>query len=392
MRAVREHFPALGSGWALFDNAGGSVAPRQVIERTRDYMARLHVQHGASYAPSAEATEAVAAGVRAAARLVNADPDEVVIGPSTTMNVLVLAQALRPTMKEGDEIVVTQLDHEANIGAWRRLAETGIVVREWPLDVESATLRTEDLEPLLNDRTRLVCFTHCANVVGTIHDVAAIARLVHDAGAELCVDGVAYAPHRRVDVRALDVDWYLVSLYKLYGPHLGLLYGKRDCLRRAANVNHYFIDDDPVSYKLTPGNVVHELTAAVPGIVDYLETIDPDLDRAFERIAEHEERLVAPLLDWLAARKDVRLIGEPGADRALRVPTVAFTVEGRHASEIPPLVDREQVAIRWGHFYAARAIEALGLAERGGVLRASMVHYNTSDEVDRLIAALDRAL
>ena len=402
---ARGFFPALQSEWALFDNAGGSVAPRPVIDRVADYMSRLHVQHGASYPASVEATEIVAAGRRAAATLVNAEADEIVLGPSTTMNVLVLAQALRPTMREGDAIVVTELDHEANIGAWRRLEATGIEIREWKLDPATAALRIEDLDPLLDERTRLVCFTHCSNVVGTIHDVRAMTAHIHAAGAEVCVDGVAFAPHRRVDVRELGVDYYLVSLYKVYGPHLGLLYARQDRIDRLANVNHFFVGDDARHYKLTPGNVVHELAASVIGIVDYLRELhrqvtntssgsgdDRWLKTVFDAIAAHEEAIVTPLLDWLAERPDVRILGERSPNRALRVPTVAFTVPGRHASSIPECVDESKVAIRWGDFYAARAIDALGLRDAGGIVRASLVHYNTRAEVDRLIEALDRTL
>jgi cysteine desulfurase family protein (TIGR01976 family) len=398
---ARRQFPALQTPWALFDNAGGSVVPVQVIDRVTDYLSRHCVQLGASYALSEVASARVADGLRAAAELVHAAAEEIVIGSSTTMNVYVLAQSL--PWREGDELVVTNLDHEANIGAWRRLAERGVVVREWRFRTETGMLEVEDLEPLLTERTQLVCFTHCSNIVGAVHEVAAIARAAHAAGAKICVDGVAYAPHRRVDVRALGVDFYLLSLYKVYGPHLGLLYGRRELLRAARNQNHFFIGDDEVPYKLEPGNVNHELTASLVGILAYLEAIDAHhgghhrpraerLERVFRLFADHEQALVAPLLAYLGSRRDVRLLGPATADAAVRAPIVAFTVEGRRASEIPVLLEREQVAVRWGHFYAHRACEALGLLERDGVVRASLAHYNTPGEVERLIAALDRAL
>jgi cysteine desulfurase family protein (TIGR01976 family) len=401
---ARSYFPALSSEWALFDNAGGSVAPRPVIERVGDYMTRLHVQLGASYALSQEATERVRAGQRAAAELVNASEDEVILGPSTTMNAMVLASALAPGLRAGDEIVVTNLDHEANIGAWRRLEARGAVLKEWRFNPDTCALETGDLDRLLTDRTRLVCFTHCSNFVGTIHDVAAITKRVHQAGALVCVDGVAFAPHRRVDVAALDVDFYLLSLYKVYGPHLGLLYGKRAHLLALPSQNHFFLDDEPLPYRFEPGNVNHELTASLPGILEYLDALHDRLapgaggDRAarlgrvFARIAEHEERLAGRLLDFLRSKRGVRVIGQATADRATRAPTIAFTVPGRDASEIPPELDRARIAVRYGHFYAYRAIRDLGLLERGGVVRASMVHYNTEEEVDRLIRGLDAAI
>lgn len=401
---VRSHFPALTDDWALFDNAGGSVPLRGVIDRVRDYMSRWQVQLGATYHHSATAAQLVAEGKRAMARLANAEPDEIVIGPSSTTNVRVLSRALRPLFAPGDEVIVTNLDHEANIGAWRALETEGIRIREWRFDPERLELTPEGLEPLLSDRTRLVCFTHCSNIVGTFHDAAAIIRRVHEAGALTCVDGVAYAPHRRVDVRALDADFYFFSLYKVYGPHLGLLYGRRDLLARARGQNHFFIGQDDVPYKLEPGGVIHELTAALPAILEYLLALDarhfpsasrPEsarLDRVFGAIAEHEATLARPVLDFLRARPGVRIIGRPEADPARRAPTISFVVDGRDSSEIPTRLDREGIAIRYGHFYAYRAIEALGLLPRNGVVRVSMVHYNTRAEVDRLIAALARVL
>jgi cysteine desulfurase family protein (TIGR01976 family) len=320
--------------------------------------------------------------------------------------VYVLAQALASRFQPGDAIVVTNLDHEANIGAWRRLARQGIEIREWRFRPETMRLELEDLEPLLDERTRLVCFTHVSNVVGAIHDVAAIARKAHAAGALVCVDGVAYAPHRLIDVKALDVDFYLASLYKVYGPHLGLLYVRRALLAELENQNHFFLGANELAYKLEPGYVNHELTAALPGILEYFEALalhhhgaaaevddtTARLARVFDDITAHEERLVTPLLAFLSARPGVRVLGPASPAAAGRVPTVAFTVEGRHASEIPARLDQEHVAIRWGDFYARRAIDALGLGERGGVVRVSMVHYNTEDEVTRLIETLDRVI
>ncbi len=401
---VRAQFPALGTDWALFDNAGGSVPLAGVIERVRDHMASRGVQLGASYELSAQATAAVAAGHHAAERLVNAGPGEVVLGASTTANLRLLARALAPGFAPGDEIVVTNLDHEANIGPWRALAESGVVVREWRLRPATGTLELDDLEALLTARTRLVCCTHCANVVGTIHDAAAIVRRVHAAGALVCLDGVAYAPHRLVDVQALDADFYAVSLYKVYGPHLALLYGRGELLRAARSQNHFFIGEDELPYKLEPGSVPHELAASLPAILDYLLDVDAHLPgggageertrlaRTFAAFAAHEAALAAPLLEFLRTRRGVRLVGELSADPALRVPTVAFSVDGRDAAEIPARLDAARVAIRYGHFYAHRAIEALGLHARGGIVRVSMVHYNTPAEVQRLIAALDEAL
>lgn len=401
---VRSRFPALETPWALFDNAGGSVPLGSVIERVSTYMRSNAVQLGASYELSAHATEQVALGHRAAERLVNALPGEVALGASTTVNFQLLARSLRPRFETGDEIVVTNLEHESNIGPWRALAAEGMRIREWRFRPESGALHTDDLDALLGPRTRLVCFTHCANVVGTIHDAADFIRRIHAAGALACVDGVAYAPHRLVDVKALDADFYAVSLYKTFGPHLGLLYGKRELLSQAASQNHFFFGPDELPYKLEPGGVPHELAASLPAILEYLLHLDARLPgggagaererlaRAFDAIAAYESALASPLLAFLRERPGVRILGEHSADPTRRVPTVAFAVEGRDASEIPAAVDRSKVAIRYGHFYARRAIEEMGLLQRNGVVRASMVHYNTPREVARLIEALDRVL
>ncbi len=401
---ARSQFPALSTEWALFDNAGGSPPLVGVIDRVTDYMRTCQVQLGASHALSALASERVHAGQQAAAWLMNAEPDEVVIGPSSTNNVRLLARALQPLFEPGDEIVVTDLDHECNVGAWRDLATEGVVVREWRFDRDRHELTQDGLAQVLSPRTRLVCFTQCANVVGTVHDAAAFVRTIHAAGALACVDGVAFAPHREVDVRAIGADIYYLSVYKVFGPHLGLMYVQRDLLRRARSQNHFFIPQDAGSYRLQPGNVVHELTASLAAIPEYLLALDqrhhgPDdmaprarLARVFEAMTEYEEDLVRPLLAFLKGRRGVRVLGHISPDAALRVPTVAFVVEGRDSAEIPAALDRDQVAIRFGHFYAHRAMSALGLHANNGVIRASLAHFNTAAEVDRLIQALDRAL
>ena len=398
---ARAAFPALDSPWALFDNAGGSVPARHVIERVTNYMSRHAVQLGASYGLSVDASAAVHSGRETGARLFNADIDEIVVGPSTTALMGRLAVALGPIWREGDEVIVTNLDHEANVGAWRRLQERGIIIREWRFRPETMRLELDDLDELLNDRTKLVAFTHCANVVGTIHDVAAITKKVRAAGALSCVDGVAYAPHRRVDVKALGVDFYIASLYKVFGPHVGIMYGRREALLAGRNVNHYFVDENDVPYKYEPGGVVHEVAAGVAGIGDYLDAVDAHhggdpadsaatrTARAFDLFAEAEAKVAAPLLTFLNESPRVRVIGSPSSDAAERVATIAFTVDGMHASEVPAALDQHKVAIRFGHFYAYRAIEALGLTEQGGVVRASALHYNTPEEVTRLIEALD---
>lgn len=396
---VRSCFPALETPWALMDNAGGSVTARPVIERVTDYMSRYQMQIGASYALSQEAEALVRAGEAAAAELIGASVEETVVGPSTTANLQTLARALAPTMQAGDEVVVTDLDHESNIGCWLRLAERGIVVRTWRVRPQTARLELEDLERLLGPRTKLVTFTHCANVVGEIVDVAAVAACVREhSDALTCADGVAFAPHRLVDVASLGVDFYALSLYKVYGPHLGVLWGKRELLVAAKGQNHEFIAETQLPYKFQPGNVTHELAAGLPGIVEYFEglathhgiegaTVRERLAGVFEQIAAHEAQLAERLLAFLREHPRVRIIGPERADPGRRVPTIAFVVDGIASDAIVSKLDESKVAVRHGHFYAKRAIEALELSH--GVVRVSMVHYNTLEEVDRLTEALE---
>jgi cysteine desulfurase family protein (TIGR01976 family) len=382
LTAVRAKFPALGHPhqWILFDNAGGSQILGSAAARVAEFYATSNVQLGGSYALSALAGERVAEGARALARWLGCDAGEVVLGTSTTQLLGNLSLAMAPALGPGDEIVVTDVDHESNIGCWRRLAAArGAVVKEWRVDGETLLLRAEDLAPLLSDKTRLVCFTQASNLVGSAHDVAAITRLVHARGARVVVDGVAFAPHRRLDVRGWDVDYYVFSVYKTYGPHLACLYGKRAHLEALAGVNHFFIDEAP--YKLQPGHVPYELAAALPAVVEYLESLD------FEAVAAHERGLAACILDALAGAPGVRVLGEPRAS-ATRLPTISFTVDGVHASDLVAKVDREKIGIKSGDFYARRLVDRLGLGAQGGVVRASLVHYNTIDEAERLCAVL----
>lgn len=395
---VRSQFPGLSEEWALFDNAGGSLPVRGVIDSVRDYMTQCAVQLGASYPRSEAAGERVERGRAAASRLLDVSADQIILGASSTQLVRLVARAMGSLLNPGDEIVVTDLDHECNIGAWRGLESSGIIVREWRFDTDLHALTLEGLEPLLGPRTRLVCFTHCSNIVGTLHDAGSFIRRIHAAGALACVDGVAFAPHRRVTVRELDADLYFLSAYKVFGPHLGVLAGRRSLLERLPRQNHFFLDDSELSYKLEPGGVPHELAASLPAIVDYLESLAPAsasgdlLGSAYDAIAAHETALIEPLLGFLRHRRDVRLLGCAEADAARRVPTISFTVTGRRSSDIVSSLDKRCVATRYGHFYAYRAIERMGLLEQDGVVRVSLAHYNSPAEVTRLIDALDRVL
>jgi cysteine desulfurase family protein (TIGR01976 family) len=402
---VRSQFPALAGEWTYLDNAGGSQTLVGVADRVRDYLLSTNVQLGASYAVSRQAGERVAEATRAMAASINAgDEREVVIGPSTTQLLANLALAMRHQLAVGDEVIVTNCDHEANIGPWVRLADQGVTVKTWKVDPDTLQLRTSDLEKLLTERTRLVAFTHASNILGTVNPVVDITRLVHEHGARVCVDAVSYAPHRALDVRAWDVDYYVFSSYKVYGPHLAVLYGKRELLEGLATINHAFVPDDDVPRKLQPGSVNYELSYGLLGVTEYFEalarrsagapadSLHGRVSQAFELIAEQEEALAARLLDYLRGKRGVRVLGHDRPDRALRVPTVSFTVEGHDPAAVAAHVDGAHIGIRYGDFYARRLIEALGLGERNGVVRVSMVHYNTVNEIDALIARFDELL
>lgn len=403
---VRQQFPALAGDWIFFDNAGGSQTLQRVVDRISEFLLTSDVQLGASYEVSQLAGERVAKGAQAIATLINAaDPSEVVMGSSTSLLMRILSLCLGQTFSPGDEVIVTNCDHEANIGCWVDLQKHGIVVKTWALNPVTFTLELSDLEALLTPRTRLVAVTHASNVLGTINPIRAIADLVHAHGALICVDGVAYAPHRLVDVQALDVDFYAFSFYKVYGPHYAVLYGKRDQLLAMPGINHFFIGATDIPYKFQPGNVNFELSYGLVGLCDYLSDLAhqhygdrtaPDLRKqmvqAFDLISQHEQVLSDRLLSYLRTKSNVQIVGNSNADQTLRVPTISFVVDGVDSATIPSQIDPHRIGIRYGDFYAKRLIQDLGLTDRNGVIRVSMVHYNTVAEVDQLVQRLEPIL
>jgi cysteine desulfurase family protein (TIGR01976 family) len=401
---VRQQFPALAGDWIFFDNAGGSQTLKPVVDRISEYLLTSNVQLGASYAISQQSTERVNQGAQAAATLMNAaDPSEVVMGGSTSLLLRILSLCLSQHWRAGDEVIVTDCDHEANVSPWVDLHDRGIVVKTWRTDLETLELRLDDLQPLLTPRTRLVALTHASNILGTINPIRPIADAVHAAGALLCVDGVGYAAHRAIDVQAMDVDFYVFSFYKVYGPHYAALYGKRHHLLSMPGINHYFIEETEIPYKFQPGNVNYELSYGVVGLCDYLGqlahpsqsatgSLRQRIEQAFELIRDHEDVIGDRLLSYLRTKPNVSIVGHPYAEADKRVPTLSFTVKGVDSATIPPQIDRHQIGIRYGDFYAKRLIQALELEAQHGVVRVSMVHYNTVEEVDRLIECFERVL
>lgn len=406
MDFVRSQFPSLKNDFILMDNAGGSQTLGKVIERIGDYLTNYNVQLGASYKVSAMAGKVLNETHAKLAGLINAKSvKEVIVGSSTTMLLRILSICLSEQWKPGDEVIVSNSDHEANVSCWVDLQKKGIVVKIWKVNPETFQFELDDLKELLSGKTKLVAVVHASNFLGLINPVKKIAEVVHRAGALICVDGVAYAPHRLVDVQAFDVDFYVFSTYKTYGPHQAILWGKYELLAPLNGLNHYFIGKDEIPYKFQPGNFNYELTYSLAGIPNYLldvydhhfpassETENrAKFSKVFDLMADHEELLANHLLDYLNANPKIKIIGLKSADKNKRVPTISFIHKDYLSSEVVEKVDAFGIGIRFGDFYAKKLIHDLGLEEKDGVIRVSLVHYNTIEEVDQLIKAFEEVL
>ena len=405
MEFVRAQFPAFASpvlgGPAFFENAGGSFPCKQVVDRLHRFYTDRKVQpgspHEAGQLGQAEMDEARS---RLAAMMGVSAP-EVSFGPSTSANTYVLAQAVRGWLSgAGAAIVVTDQDHEANAGVWRRLAHDGIEVREWKVDPETGHLDLAGLAELLADgRVKLVCFPHCSNVVAEINDVAEIAGMAKAAGARSLVDGVSYAPHGFPDVASLGCDVYLFSAYKTYGPHQGIMVIREEFGMALPSQGHWF-NAGTLYKRFTPAGPDHAQIAACAGMVDYVDALharhfgaEPDSklrNRAVHDLMRRQEvAVIAPLLDYLAGRNDVRMLGPREAEA--RAPTVALELQGPAVPVAEALI-KEGIACWGGDFYAVRPLAAMGIDRDKGVLRLSSVHYTSAGDVERLIGALDRVL
>lgn len=393
---VRANFPAFSEpsleGQAHFENAGGSYACQPVIDRlSRFYRERKVQPYGPFAASQAAGAEMDEARQRLSA-LLGVDEDELSFGPSTTQNTYVLAQAFRHFLKPGEAIVVTNQDHEANSGPWRRLADDGIEIREWQIDPETGHLDPADLERLLDEKVRLVCFPHCSNVVGEINAVVEITALAHAAGAFVCVDGVSYAPHGLPNVGEMGPDIYLFSSYKTYGPHQGVMVVRRTLAETLPNQAHYF-NGDVLTKRFTPAGPDHAQVAACAGIADYIDALadhhDCSASAVHDLMRARETALLQPLLDSVAQRPGVRLLGPARAEN--RTPTVALALE-RPGAEVAADLAGHGVMAGGGDFYAVRPLQALGIDPAHGVLRLSFVHYTTKDEVAQALRALDAVL
>ncbi len=406
LQFARTQFPAFSepdlANWLHFENAGGSYAAGQTVEALTRFYTKMKVQPYGIAGPTAAAGDAMDRSRNRWAEALNVTPDEVQFGPSTSQNVYVLAQAFGAILEAGDEVIVTEQDHEANSGAWRRMAEAcGAVLRDWKVDPVTGCLDPADFDALLSDKTKLVCFPHCSNIAAERNPVAVLCAKAHAVGAYAVVDGVSWAPHEICDVDALGADVYMFSLYKVYGVHQGLMTVRKPLLERLPNQGHFFNAGYP-NKRLVPAGPDHAQIGASGGTLDYIDALAEhhgiaanDLGsrtRAISAMWRTKEIAVAePLLNFLNGHPRVRLIG-PVKSTANRAPTIAFLPEKLSPQAMEQALAERGIIAGASHFYAYRLIAALGIDAETGVLRVSMTHYTSGHDVSALIEALEELL
>ncbi|KAJ6578653.1 pyridoxal phosphate-dependent transferase [Mycena vulgaris] len=407
---ARSQFPALKSGFIFADNAGGSQITQSSIDLIVDYLANTNVQLGADYSVSVTSTQRVYSAAEEARKLFGAaDKSEIVFGSSSTANMENLARGLEGSIKEGDEFIITG-EHEANCGPWKKLAaRCGAVIKYWhstptsPNNPYSLSLKVEELLPLVSAKTRIVAFPATSNLLGSVVPVQEITKAVRAEAAakgaskvEISIDCVAYAPHRRMDVVAWDIDFCVFSFYKVYAPHISALYVRAAALQGSvSSLAHHFLHAED-SYKLQPGGPGYEIPYGTTSVIPYLLSLTPanDLAASFDAIAVHETKLVSALLGYLTAPEQVarglRVVGVEEISTS-RVPTISFVVVGdrpmRSKDVVKVFDQRGGIGIRYGHFYAYTLAGQLPppVDKEEGVVRVSLVHYNTLEEVEKII-------
>ncbi|KAJ5772491.1 Pyridoxal phosphate-dependent transferase major region subdomain 2 [Penicillium odoratum] len=393
VETARRSFPALQQKQIYMDNAGGSQVLATVADSIRSYLLNSNVQLGATYPVSRESTSGYTKGQKAAASFINAQPEEISIGVSTTQLLHNLSTALQ--FQTGDELVLSKLNHEANTAPWVRVADRlGLTVKWWASnDPKNPTCDVNDLKTLLSEKTRLVACPHVSNITGTISPIREIADAVHvHPRALLCVDGVALAPHRQVDVQALGVDFYAFSWYKIYGPHLAQLYACNKIQPQITTLGHFFKPTTTLDDKLNLASANYELTQSIPHVVAYFGS---DPSKTWAAMSLHEEKLQRILLDYLKSEERITVIGESRADQALRVPVISFVVRGVGSQSVVEQVEGvSKYGFRSGHMYSHRLLkEVCGLEDvDDGVVRVSLLHYNTEAEVEGLVSILREVL
>lgn len=401
LQSIRRQFPALslkvdGEPVVYLDNPAGTQVAQRVIDRTAEYWRTMNANQGGTSVTSQRSDALVAQVRQAAATFLNAaSADEIVFGPNMTTLTFALSRAMGRELRPGDEIVVTRLDHDANVSPWLALQERGVTVRFVDIQVPECTLDMGDLHRQLTPRTRLVAITHASNAVGTIPDLAAVSQAAHAAGAWVWVDAVHYGPHGPIDVRAIDCDFLVCSSYKFYGPHQGLLYGRRELLQRLRPYKVRPASDEGPS-RWETGTQNHECLAGMLGAFEYLaelggsdRVVRPAVEAAMDRIRSHERALAARLIDGLRQIPGIQLYGITaleGLDR--RAPTVSLTWPPHRPEAVARWLASHQVFVTHGDHYATELMTKLGLVEQGGTLRIGMAHYNTASEVDLVLELL----
>jgi cysteine desulfurase family protein (TIGR01976 family) len=411
---IRSLFPALASTQTVFlDNAGGSQLPGCVIDAMTSYLTRSYANTGGEYPESLAAAKTINGAHDLVRVFVNGDGvGEVVLGASTTALVHTVANAHgdamdaaragtgRRELLERDEIIVSSAGHEANIGPWMRLASRGFKLTIWPteLDVDGVYRpKLSTLRALVSKRTLLVAFPQVSNILGEVWDAKAVCEIAHSVGARACIDGVAYAPHHAPDVQDLNADWYVYSPYKVFGPHSGALFGKHEAFAELNGPNHFFIAENELPRKWEPGGVSHEACAGLVALWDFACQVTREnsrekpnrktLARALGVMAEHEAALQSALLDAISKLPSFRLLG-PMRGSANRVATISFVHDSVPSEAIARRANQAGLGIRWGHFYSKRLVEEMGIESSRGVVRASLVGYNTHEDVRRLATFL----
>ncbi|AIE84202.1 cysteine desulfurase-like protein [Fimbriimonas ginsengisoli] len=396
---IRSWFPTLTDDFAFLENAGGSQVPAVVADGVRDYMLSSYVQLGAGYEQSKRATAVNEAAHAFIETFVNAEGvGRVILGPSTTALTTILAASYGETLRPGDEIVIAETNHEANAGPWARLERYGAKIRIWKVDPTTYECPLSALEEMLNERTRIVALPHVSNLLGHVVDVKAVTEAAHRVGARVIADGVAYAPHRAIDVAEWGVDWYVYSTYKVFGPHMAALFGRHDALAELTGPNHFFIPTSSIPYTFELGGASHEGCAGLLAVQPFLrflagrESDDREtVVKAFDEIERLELPLQYRVMNYLREKPGVTIVGPGKPDRSC-VGTISFVSDRVASDAVSAHTDSRGVGIRHGHMYAYRLCQSLGIPTDPGVVRISLLHYNTDAELDRLFAALDEVL
>jgi len=396
---IRSQFPALASGAIYLDNPGGTQVVQQSLARMTDYLTRTNANHEGAFKTSRESDAIVDASRAAVADFLNARrPEEIVFGQNMTSLTLHISRSLARTLNAGDEIVVTRLDHDANIAPWMLIAEDRGCTLKWvDFDPKDCTWSIAALKQQLTERTKIVAIGYASNAVGTINPVAEAVQAAHEAGALVYIDAVQYAPHGPIDVQALDCDFLACSAYKFFGPHTGILYGKYELLDQLKAYKVRPAHNEP-PHKFETGTQSFESIAAVLGALEYFESLGAGETRrqrlaaAMTAIKEYEQTLSRALIEGLSSINGLHIWGITDLSQLdRRVPTVSFTLDGWHPRAVAAELDKHGIYVWDGNYYALAVMDRLGLEDKGGMVRVGAVHYNTLDEVAKLVETV-RAL